>query len=371
VADLPLDRFLRYEELTALLRAWADEHPRLLELASIGSSHEGRDIWIVTVTNADTGPAAEKPAFLVEANIHAMEVTGSAAALHLIDRLLRGHGTDDRITRALDSRAFYVIPRLNPDGAELALAERPRFIRSSVRPYPRLDPEDGLQDEDIDGDGRILTMRLRDPNGAWKVHPEEPRLMIRRELDEGPEDGEFYRLLPEGTIRNWDGVTIKVAPPLEGLDLNRNFPSEWAPEGTQPGAGPFPTSEPEIRAFVQAIADRPNVCGHVAYHTFSGVHLRPYAGKPDDDLPTQDLRVYELLGEKGTELTGYPAVSVFPSTTSSTTRRARSPAARTTGSTTTSASSRGRPSSGARSARPGSRSSATSTGSKSTRPRTT
>jgi len=311
VADLPLDRFLRYEELTALLRAWADEHPRLLELASIGSSHEGRDIWIATVTNADTGPAAEKPAFLVEANIHAMEVTGSAAALHLIDRLLRGHGTDDRITRALDSRAFYVIPRLNPDGAELALAERPRFIRSSVRPYPRLDPEDGLQDEDIDGDGRILTMRLRDPNGAWKVHPEEPRLMIRRELDEGPEDGEFYRLLPEGTIRNWDGVTIKVAPPLEGLDLNRNFPSEWAPEGTQPGAGPFPTSEPEIRAFVQAIADRPNVCGHVAYHTFSGVHLRPYAGKPDDDLPTQDLRVYELLGEKGTELTGYPAVSVF------------------------------------------------------------
>jgi len=229
-----------------------------------------------------------------------MEVTGSAAALHLIDRLLRGHGADGRITRALDSRAFYVIPRLNPDGAELALAERPKFIRSSVRPYPRLDPEDGLQDEDIDGDGRILTMRLRDPNGAWKVHPEEPRLMIRRELDEGPEDGEFYRLLPEGTITNWDGVTIKVAPPLEGLDLNRNFPSEWAPEGTQRGAGPFPTSEPEIRAFVQAIADRPNVCGHVAYHTFSGVHLRPYAGKPDDDLPTQDLRVYELLGEKGT-----------------------------------------------------------------------
>ncbi|HEY8628830.1 MAG TPA: M14 family zinc carboxypeptidase, partial [Gaiellaceae bacterium] len=164
MSDLPLDRFLRYDELTALLRAWVGEHPRLLELGSIGSSHEGRDIWIATVTNADTGPAAEKPAFLVEANIHAMEVTGSAAALHLIDRLLRGHGTDDRITRALDTRAFYVIPRLNPDGAELALADRPRFIRSSVRPYPRLEPEDGLQDEDIDGDGRILTMRLRDPN---------------------------------------------------------------------------------------------------------------------------------------------------------------------------------------------------------------
>ena len=72
------------------------------------------------MTNTETGPAPEKPAFLIEANIHAIEVTGCAAALHLIHRLLAEHGTDDQVTRALDTRAFYVIPRLNPDGAELA-----------------------------------------------------------------------------------------------------------------------------------------------------------------------------------------------------------------------------------------------------------
>ena len=310
-AAVAYDRWYRYEELTELLRSWADEAPELMRLESIGKSYEGRDIWLVTVTNAETGPDLEKPAFLVEANIHAIEVTGCTAALHLIHRLLTGYGSDERVTRALDTRTFYVLPRLNPDGAELALADRPRFVRSSVRPYPLADPQDGLHEEDLDGDGRILMMRMKDANGAWKAHSEEPRLMIRRDPDEGPGDGEFYRLLWEGTIRNFDGHTIKVAPPLEGLDLNRNFPFEWTTEVEQRGAGPYPTSEPEIRAMVQAVFDRPNITGHVAYHTFSGVHLRPYAGYADEHFPPNDLRAYKLLGEEATKLTGYPAVSVF------------------------------------------------------------
>ncbi len=211
----------------------------------------------------------------------------------------------------MDTRAFYIAPRLNPDGAELALADRPRFIRSSVRPYPRLDQQDGLIEEDIDGDGRILTMRVRDPNGAWKPYPDDPRWLIAREPDDAPGSGEFYRLLPEGSIQNYDGVTIKVAPAREGLDLNRQYPMEWAPEGDQHGAGPYPTSEPEVRAMVQAVIDRPNITGYITYHTMSGVHLRPYSAHADDDMPTGDLRTFKFIGERATKFTGYPAKSVF------------------------------------------------------------
>ena len=304
------DHFYAYEELTDTLRTWSEEASNLCALESIGKSYEGRDIWLVTVTNTETGAHLDKPGFLIEANIHSMEWTGCTAALHLVHRLLVGHGKDDLVTRALDTRVFYVIPRLNPDGAERGLEER-RFIRSSVRPYPRADHEDGLRDEDVDGDGRVLYMRVEDPNGAWRPHPEERKLLVRREPVDSPEDGPFYRLLPEGRIENYDGVTIKVPPPLEGLDLNRNFPAEWVPEHEQRGAGPYPTSEPEVRAMVAAVTERPNITGHIAYHTFSGVHLRPYAGRSDDDFPTSDLRAYKLIGERGTELTGYPAVSVF------------------------------------------------------------
>ena len=307
--DVAFDRFYRYDELTEILQSWAKERPELFRLESIGRSYEGRDIWLATITNVETGPDLEKPGFLIEANIHAIEVTGATAALHLIQRLLSGYGTDERVTRVLDTRVFYVVPRLNPDGAELALADRPRFIRSSTRPWPLAEEVDGLFEEDVDGDGRILMMRLRDPNGTWKPDPEEPRMLVRREPDE--EDGEFYRVFSEGRIRNYDGVTIKIAPPLEGLDLNRNFPMEWAVEAEQYGAGPYPASEPESRAMVQAIVDRPNITGHIAYHTFSAVHLRPYASYPDEHFPTNDLRTYQLLGEAATGFTGYPAISIF------------------------------------------------------------
>ncbi len=307
--DVAFDRFYRYDELTDILESWARERPDLFRLESIGRSYEGRDIWLATITKAETGPDLEKPALLIEANIHAIEVTGATAALHLIQRLLSGYGPDERVTRALDTRVFYVVPRLNPDGAELALAERPRFIRSSTRAWPLAEEVDGLYEEDIDGDGRILMMRVRDPNGTWKPHSEEPRMLVRREPDE--QEGEFYRVFSEGRIRNYDGVTIKIAPPLEGLDLNRNFPMEWAVEAEQYGAGPYPASEPEIRALVQAIVERPNITGHIAYHTFSAVHLRPYSSYPDEHFPTNDLRTYKLLGEAATAITGYPAISIF------------------------------------------------------------
>jgi murein tripeptide amidase MpaA len=310
VRPVAYDHFYAYDELSDTLRTWAEEAPSLCTLESIGTSHEGRDIWLVTITNHATGDPLDKPALLVEANIHSMEWTGCTAALHLIHKLLTEHGKDDLVTRALDTRAFYVIPRLNPDGAEHGLEER-RFIRSSVRPYPRAEQGEGLRVEDLDGDGRVLDMRVEDPNGPWRLHPEEPKLLVRRDPVDGPDDGPFYRLLPEGRIENFDGITINIPPPLEGLDLNRNFPAEWAPEHEQRGAGPYPTSEPEVRAMVQAVIERPNITAHIAYHTYSGVHLRPYAGRPDDDFPTPDLRAYQLIGARGTELTGYPAVSVF------------------------------------------------------------
>ena len=304
------DRYYRYPELTRLLAAYADEYPDLVQLESIGKSFEGRDIWLVTVTNAATGPAAEKPALWVDGNIHASEVSPSSACLYHLHTLVTGYGEDDAITDCLDTRAFYLCPRVNPDGAEWALADTPRIIRSGTRPYPYdEDPIDGLRAEDVDGDGRILAMRIPDPNGAWKPHPSEPRLLTRREPDETR--GTFYRILVEGRVTGYDGATIHFRPPSQGLDFNRNFPSEWRQEPEQRGAGPYPTSESEVRAVVDFIARHPNVIAGITFHTFGGVLLRPMSTRADDTLPAEDLWTYQKLGAKGTALTGYPNASVF------------------------------------------------------------
>mgnify|MGYP000048560374 FL=1 len=304
------DRYYRYEAFTALLQQLVHAHPRLLSIESIGKSHEERDIWVLTVTNQDTGAAAEKPAYWVDANIHASELAGGAAALYLLDTLTREYGRREDVTRCLDTRAFYVCPRINPDGAEWAMRDTPKIIRSSTRPYPYdEDHIDGLDVEDVDGDGRILSMRIADPNGNWKCHPVETRLMVAREPTEV--GGRYYRILPEGRVRDYDGFMLRVNRDREGLDLNRNFPAGWRQEFEQVGAGPYPASEPEVRAVVHFIAHHANITGGVCFHTWSGVLLRPFGGRPDDEMPAEDLWVYQAQGDKGTEITGYPAISTY------------------------------------------------------------
>jgi len=178
------DRFYQYADLTALLQAFAAEYPQLVSIESIGKSFEGRDIWVLTVTNTMSGLAEEKPAFWVDGNIHATEVAASAASLYFLHALVTQYGNDADITRLLDTRAVYICPRINPDGAEWALADKPKWVRSSTRPYPHdEDAIEGLTVEDIDGDGQILQMRIADSNGLWKPHPQQPQLMVRREIE--------------------------------------------------------------------------------------------------------------------------------------------------------------------------------------------
>jgi murein tripeptide amidase MpaA len=304
------DRFYRHTELTEILEGFTRSHPELFALHSIGRSHEGRDIWVVAATHTATGPDADKPAFWIDGNIHAAELTASTACLHYLQCLADGYGSDPAITRLLDTRAFYICPRINPDGAEWALADKPRYIRSSTRPYPfDEDAVEGLNVEDVDGDGRILSMRIPDANGGYKAHPEDARLLIPRDPVET--GGRYWRVIPEGTLENYDGVQVRVNRDKQGLDLNRNFPSGWRQEFEQVGAGPYPTSEPEVRAVVDFIVRHPNIGAGVSFHTHSGVILRPFSSEPDDNMPAEDLWLYKLFGKKSTELTGYPNISIF------------------------------------------------------------
>lgn len=305
------DRFLRHDELTEWLHTTAAAHPGLMTVESYGHSHEGRDLWLATITDTSTGAADTKPAHWVDANIHAIEVTGGVAALHLIHHLVTGFGSDPKVTEALRTRTFYVAPRVNPDGVEWALADTPRFRRSSVRNWPwkdgHLDP--GHHESDIDGDGTIRSMRVPDPNGNWMPSPDEPRLMVRVPRDGAPAGATRYRMLWEGEILDYDGFTAPTARPPQRLDMNRNFPAGW---GTGvPGSGDHPLSEPEIDALVRAVVARPNICGYNAYHTSGGVLLRPSSVQADSAMDPMDVWVWKQFSETGTALTGYTAHSVF------------------------------------------------------------
>jgi murein tripeptide amidase MpaA len=305
------DTFYRHAELTHLLHDYALALPHLVQIQSIGKSYEGRDIWLVTLTNTHTGESIDKPALWVDGNIHAAELTACTACLYWLHQLVTGYDAGNAAVRQLlDTRAVYLVPRLNPDGAELALADRPRHIRSSTRPYPFDEAVvDGLTVEDVDGDGRVLSMRIPDPHGGWKKCAADPRVMVPREP--GEFGGEYYRVMPEGTLVNYDGLKVAINPDREGLDLNRNFPAGWRQEGEQLGAGPYPASEPEVRAMVDFVVKHPNIGAAVSFHTHSGVILRPMGTCSDDDMIPEDLWSIQRFSDLGAKLTGYPAISIW------------------------------------------------------------
>ena len=299
------NRFYTAAETNQILREFHALHPDLTELHQVGESYRGQPLMLITITNEATGPAAHKPALYVDGGIHASELTGSAVATHVIGHLLNGYGRDPRITALLDVRAFYVRPKFNPDGSDLALIHD-QSLRSTTHPVD--DDEDGTADEDppddLDGDGWITQMRVPDDDGDWVLDPDDNRILVRDPERQRP--GARYSTMREGIDNDGDGAINEDG--VGGIDMNRNFPRNWERVHLQGGAGDYPLSEPETRAAAAFINAHRNITGIVHGHTSGGfVYRLPSASAPSL-FPPIDLSLIVHLGEEYTRSTGRPVV---------------------------------------------------------------
>ncbi|MCX7804162.1 MAG: M14 family metallopeptidase [Planctomycetota bacterium] len=300
---LDFTKFLRYGELMRAAKALVRWKPGYARLLSIGVSPAGRKIPMLEITRFAAGRAEDKPGYLVHGNIHAPEVSGSAAALYLAYRLLSGAGRDAKISRLLDRVVFYIAPRVSVDGAEECLVRR-RQIRSRESAEKR---RNALYPSDVDGDGRILQMRWKDPDGQFVAFDDDPDLTLLRLP--GEEGGTAYRVAVEGMIHEWDGTDFSD-PEAVGLDFNRNWAANWAPRHIQPGAGRYGFSEPETRALADFVCDRGNIFGMLGLHTGPNCTLRPPATKSDSDMAREDVAYFREMARVGSQITGFPARSV-------------------------------------------------------------
>lgn len=303
------DHYYDFAQMTQCLKQLAQEYPNLAKLSQIGISPEARPLWLLTITDFSVGPDEEKPAYYIDGNFHAGEVTGSMAAVYTAEYLLRQAHTPE-IAQLLNEVTFYIIPRVSPDGTEVYL-KTPAGLRSVPRAYPHPEQRPGLVPQDINGDGQILLMRQKTPYGDWKVSSLDSRLMERREPDEW--DGDFYRVYSEGLLYQEDCIKgdIQPAPTLWGMDLNRNFPTNWDVEAKQSGAGPYPISEPETKAVADFILNHPNI-GYVStLHTTGGALLRLPGIKPEKEAPSLDIAIFKAVGQLAVEETGYHSLNVY------------------------------------------------------------
>lgn len=307
-------KYYTYQEMWNTLHQWKEHYPDFMDVEVIGKSREGRELAAVTLTNQATGKPEHKAAIFVDANIHAGEVSGNSVAMYWVSWCLENYGKHPEATELLDRHTVYVVPRIAVDGAELYLTTPARF-RSSPHLYPHSETPEGYIAEDINGDGHILQMRLPAEDGAFVMDELDARVMRPRRP--GETGGTYYHVFPEGRI---DRLSKAGAFPAfssakdarrNGMDFNRNFPIRWAGESGQPGAGPYPLSEPELRALADFIHRHGNISAYAALHTTGGVILRQPSTGDDTILSPMDRELFTRTADMGAELSGYFAGSNY------------------------------------------------------------
>lgn len=254
-------KYHSHDELSAALKTAVAAQPDLARLESIGRTREGRDIWAVAIASLTGPPVESRPALLIAANFEGDHLIGSELALYTIDFLLNAHSTDTVVKQRLENAVIYVVPRVNPDGAEQMFAPVKALRRTNTTPFDadndaRMD-EDGP--EDLNQDGFITIMRARDPKGPYMIHPENPRLMKRADPAKGESGG--WALYPEGIDNDGDGFINEDGP--GGVDINRNFMHQYPYFGAD--AGRYMVSEAETRAMLDYVLKHRNIAAILTF----------------------------------------------------------------------------------------------------------
>ncbi|MHC1732159.1 MAG: M14 family metallopeptidase [Bacteroidales bacterium] len=293
---LRFDYYYSYEKMAEAMKALNKAYPELTSLDEVGRSEEGRIIWALTINNKKTGEPLSKPGVYVDGNIHGNEIQAGEVCLYLANRLLTNYGKIPEITEVVDRNIFYIIPVVNVDGRAHFFEDPNTPSSNRTLRIPVDDDRDGLYDEDgpedIDGDGSITNMRIRDTLGRLRSDPADPRLMIPVKPGE---KGEWTRLGQEGIDNDGDGLVNEDA---EGfVDGNRNWGFNWNPPYVQRGAGNYPFEGTGIKAIAEWMLARPNIILVFAFHNNGGMFLRGPSFKAAGELPQGDIAVYDHLGK--------------------------------------------------------------------------
>ncbi len=240
-----------HAQLSQKLKSLESANSGIAKLQSITKTAGGKDIWLMEIGSGDR---ATHPAIAVVGGVEGSLVGSQEVALGFIEKLLAS-AQKDSVKNLLASTTFYVFPNMSPDATEQYFAAL-KYERSG-NAFATDDDRDGKLNEDpfedLNGDGLVTMIRVEDPTGKWKTHPADARVMVMASGDKGERGN--YMLLTEGTDNDKDGKWNEDGD--GGVAFNKNLPFDH-PSFT-PGSGEHPVSEPENRALLDLMHDRPNI----------------------------------------------------------------------------------------------------------------
>jgi len=325
---ISFDKYHGYSGTVDYLQKVHSAYPGITELLTIGKSNMGRDIHVLVISNMKNGTTIDrhiklfnerkegvdnvipskthqgKPGHFISGSTHGNEYTGTEVCLYIIDKLLSGYATDDKIKDLIDKDAFYICPTINPDGVynsvELGIAQRSNSLLKDNDEDGKIN-EDGP--DDINSDGKISSFRYPDEKGMYVMDDADPRVMVRLGRN-AKTDKPRYSVIREDLDNDKDGKRGEDSE--SGIDLNRNYPEGWwNDKGFAGGSGDYPTSAPETHAIAEFFTNYRNILMAQFYHTSGGFTFRPMGTAPHTKMHKDDVAVLDLvMGKKYLEIIG-------------------------------------------------------------------
>ncbi len=301
-------RYHQFSEFEQAMRVWATRLPAAVRVERITHSTAGAPIFVVRIAAPGDTPPDERVGVLVVGGLNPAWPAGAETALGVTRGVLDALTADthEGVAGLLRRYVVYIVPRANPEGDELFFASPKRVYHRNLRPVD--DDRDGKTDEDgpndLNSDGFITVMRVREPGAEWLPEPEEPRLMKR--ANRGKDERGVYRLLMEGVDDDGDGEINEDG--AGGVDLDRNWPHFYEPG--LPETGPHQLSEPETRALADFVVSHPNIAAAIVYGRHDNIvnvptgDARGPLGIAYRDLHPDDIPLYKHVSEKYREITG-------------------------------------------------------------------
>lgn len=240
-----------HEELSKSLNNLQSQYPQITKLISLTKTEGGKDIWALEIGKKGK---EYQPGLAIVGGVDGRYISGPELCLRFAEEILSASATDS-ISNLLDSVSFYIIPNVSPDASEQNFSNLiyPRFKNARTTD----DDRDGRVNEDpyedLNKDGIITSIRIKDPNGTWITHPEDERVMIPADKNEG-EKGE-YILISEGVDNDLDEKFNEDG--IGGISFNKNLPYKF--EHFKPGAGDYPVSELETKAVLDYLYEKWNI----------------------------------------------------------------------------------------------------------------
>jgi hypothetical protein len=282
-AAVAFDRYHTPAELAAAIQEYAAANAAVAKVHKLAQSPGGRDVLVIEI-GPEVGKAEKSvPAVFVAANFEGTVPLSGEAALYLVRQLVEKPEARKDLT-------WYVLPCPNPDAASRYFGKP--LVVDPRNAKPRNDDMDDATDEDgpddLDGNGIITMLRVKDPAGEWLPVPGDPRLMKKADWSKG-EKG-IYKLYSEGLDNDGDGEYNEDGP--GGVNIGVQFPQLF--KAFAPESGDWPGSEPESFAVMKFMNDHKEI-GLTFVFGSSNFCLNPPRGGRKGDADLNQIKIPERI----------------------------------------------------------------------------